>query len=88
VRQVGTRINFSFPFAPLKIILIEPYINFLFDLVFDQRFAFILLACLLHYTAHARFTRHNLTPPTSLTSGCCNILSLLLAFLRESVKIM
>lgn len=46
VRQAGTHVNFSSSFAPcLKIILIGPYINFLFDLVFDQRFSFILFVC-------------------------------------------
>jgi len=66
VRQVVTRVSFSSSFAPcLKIILIGLYINFLFGLVFDQRFSFILFVCLSHYTARARSTRHNLTPPTS-----------------------
>ena len=65
VRQAGTHVNFSSSFTTcLKIILIGPYINFPFDLVFDQRFSFILFVCLFHYTARSRGTRHNLTPPT------------------------
>jgi len=65
VWQARTHVNFSSSFAHrLKIILIGPYINFLFDLVLDQRFSFILFVCLFHYTASSRSTRHNLTPPT------------------------